>query len=215
MRSSAQTADPGEFEVIVAVDGSTDGTLEMLAGLKTPFPLRVLRAASGRRGRGAKRRHRGRAGIRLPVPRRRRDRRPRDRRGAHRRPRRRRGDRRDRPHHPRASLASATGTATCSRRTGTATTTASPRRARTGPPATAATSPLRAARLIAVGGFATAADRRRHRARLPPPGARLPDDLPAERKRRPRRPQEPRDGCWPTPRARAPATSGSPSSDRR
>jgi GT2 family glycosyltransferase/peptidoglycan/xylan/chitin deacetylase (PgdA/CDA1 family) len=37
-----QTADPADFEVVVAVDGAADGTLEMLEGLKTPFQLRPL-----------------------------------------------------------------------------------------------------------------------------------------------------------------------------
>jgi glycosyltransferase involved in cell wall biosynthesis len=37
-----QTADPASFEVVVAIDGSTDGTAEMAAALRTPFRLRVL-----------------------------------------------------------------------------------------------------------------------------------------------------------------------------
>src|SRR5205807_9504927 len=39
---SAQTADPGAFDVIVVDDGSTDDTLATLERLKTPFALRVL-----------------------------------------------------------------------------------------------------------------------------------------------------------------------------
>jgi peptidoglycan/xylan/chitin deacetylase (PgdA/CDA1 family)/glycosyltransferase involved in cell wall biosynthesis len=37
-----QSVDPSRFEVVVSVDGSTDGTAEMLAELETPFALRPL-----------------------------------------------------------------------------------------------------------------------------------------------------------------------------
>ncbi len=40
---AAQTADPASFEVIVADDGSNDGTAEMTEALDTPYRLRVLR----------------------------------------------------------------------------------------------------------------------------------------------------------------------------
>jgi glycosyltransferase involved in cell wall biosynthesis len=42
-----QTADPASFEVIVADDGSEDGTAEMAEAFKAPYPLRVLRLAKG------------------------------------------------------------------------------------------------------------------------------------------------------------------------
>ena len=40
---SRQTQDPATFEVIVADDGSSDGTAEMAEGFEAPFRLRVLR----------------------------------------------------------------------------------------------------------------------------------------------------------------------------
>lgn len=42
-----QKLAPGDFEVIVADDGSTDGTADALEALRTPFALRVLRLSKG------------------------------------------------------------------------------------------------------------------------------------------------------------------------
>jgi peptidoglycan/xylan/chitin deacetylase (PgdA/CDA1 family)/GT2 family glycosyltransferase len=42
-----QEADPENFEVIVADDGSADGSCEAIEGLQTPFPLRCLRLQKG------------------------------------------------------------------------------------------------------------------------------------------------------------------------
>lgn len=42
-----QTADPSEFEVVVADDGSSDGGPEEIEALKSPFRLRVLRLQKG------------------------------------------------------------------------------------------------------------------------------------------------------------------------
>src|SRR6185503_18201935 len=43
----AQSADPATFEVIVADDGSGDGTAAMVAGFEAPFALRCLRLEKG------------------------------------------------------------------------------------------------------------------------------------------------------------------------
>jgi glycosyltransferase involved in cell wall biosynthesis len=52
LRSLAvQTASPSTYEVVVSIDGSTDGTREMVASLATPYPLVV--ADSPWRGRAA------------------------------------------------------------------------------------------------------------------------------------------------------------------
>jgi glycosyltransferase involved in cell wall biosynthesis len=44
---SAQEADPGRFEVIVADDGSRDGTAAIVEELETPYRLRCLRLEQG------------------------------------------------------------------------------------------------------------------------------------------------------------------------
>jgi GT2 family glycosyltransferase len=46
-----QTVNPAEYEVIVSVDGSTDGTHEMIASLAPPYTLRTV--AGPQRGRAA------------------------------------------------------------------------------------------------------------------------------------------------------------------
>jgi GT2 family glycosyltransferase len=48
---SRQSAPDGTFEVVVSIDGSTDGTGEMLDAFDAPYPLRI--AAGPRRGRAA------------------------------------------------------------------------------------------------------------------------------------------------------------------
>jgi glycosyltransferase involved in cell wall biosynthesis len=49
--SLAHQAEPGPYEVVVAIDGSTDGSAEMVAGLQVPYELRT--AVGPSRGRAA------------------------------------------------------------------------------------------------------------------------------------------------------------------
>jgi len=42
-----QTLPPNNFELIVCVNGSADGTLEMLRSARTPYPLKVVSFAEG------------------------------------------------------------------------------------------------------------------------------------------------------------------------
>ncbi len=44
---AAQSQDPATFEVLIADDGSSDGSAEMVEGLEMPYALRVLRLEKG------------------------------------------------------------------------------------------------------------------------------------------------------------------------
>src|SRR5436305_3071863 len=57
VRALSRTTYAGKLELIIVVDGSTDGTAEALAAIACPFPVRILEqpngGASRARNRGA------------------------------------------------------------------------------------------------------------------------------------------------------------------